>query len=94
MLSRRGFLLGAAVMAAPAIVRPGLLMPVKPYFITDPSHTHSVDGVSLFAMEHPEEGAAELGSLSEQSLLRALMEGMVDRRYHNGLRLRPTHLLT
>jgi hypothetical protein len=31
-MSRRGFLLGAlAVVAAPALIRPGLLMPVKPW---------------------------------------------------------------
>lgn len=29
MLSRRGLLFGAAAVAAPAIIRPGILMPVK-----------------------------------------------------------------
>jgi hypothetical protein len=29
MLSRRGLIFGSAAVAAPAIIRPGLLMPVK-----------------------------------------------------------------
>lgn len=32
MLKRRGFLLGLGLVATPAIIRPGVLMPVKPLF--------------------------------------------------------------
>jgi hypothetical protein len=65
MLSRRGLLFGAAAVAAPAIIRPGILMPVKPM----------IDGWRLRA------GYEIVGSvthdLTEEALLRALMDAWV-----------------
>jgi hypothetical protein len=45
MLSRRGLLFGAAAVAAPAIIRPGLLMPINRMLLPD--------GMALGSMEHP-----------------------------------------
>ncbi len=91
MLSRRNLLLGLAAVAAPAIIRPGILMPVRGIY--DPGHTHMVDGVSLFAAEHPI-GLADpthTHALTEDSLLSMMREVY---RTGSGLKLRPTHLHT
>lgn len=52
MLSRRGLLLGAAAVAAPAIIRPGILMPVKAWRDAGPYVSWS-DGVALRSAAHP-----------------------------------------
>lgn len=47
MIARRSFLLGlGAAVCAPAIIRPGVLMPVKKALMPG-------DGIALFSMEHP-----------------------------------------
>lgn len=65
MIARRSFLLelGAAV-CAPAIIRPGLLMPVKRMLS---------DGVALTSMPHPIGGPIPISKLREL-LLPGLME--------------------
>ena len=47
MIGRRSFLfgLGAAAVTAPAIIRPGILMPVKKMLVDE--------GVALIARDHP-----------------------------------------
>jgi hypothetical protein len=68
MLSRRGLLFGAAAVAAPAIIRPGLLMPVKQMLLPG-------DGVGLLSAAHP--CGAVTYDLTEEALLRALMDAWV-----------------
>ena len=48
MLGRRSFLFGfgAAAITAPAIIRPGVLMPIKKVLLPD-------DGIALLSSEHP-----------------------------------------
>lgn len=87
MLSRRGLLLGAAAAAvtAPAIIRPGILMPVK--VMLD-------DGIRLYAAAHPEiAGWSNLVThdLTETSLLQLMIEIRQPRR---GLRIRPRFIHT
>lgn len=52
MIGRRAFLFGAAAMAAPAIIRPGILMPVKRILLPED------DGVALVSIAHPWSSAA------------------------------------
>lgn len=68
MLSRRGLLFGAAAVAAPAIIRPGILMPIKRILMPD-------DGVALLSAAHP--CGVVTHDLTEESLLRALMDAWV-----------------
>lgn len=82
MLSRRGLLFGAAVVAAPAIIRPGILMPVKRILMPD-------DGVGLYAMPHPYDpnwNDRVARDLTEDSLLELLQEV---RRPYSGLTVHP-----
>jgi len=60
MLSRRGLLFGAAAVAAPAIIRPGILMPIKRILMPD----GLLSGVSGVVTR----------DLTEESLVWALME--------------------
>jgi hypothetical protein len=83
MLSRRGLLLGAAAVAAPAIIRPGLLMPVKRILMPD-------DGVALQSIPHPHNNLVT-HDLTEESLVK-LMEH-IWREAKRPLRLRPTQLV-
>lgn len=46
MLSRRGFIGGLLTVAAPAIIRPGILMPVKPIVPAD------VSQIAMYVGEH------------------------------------------
>jgi len=85
MLSRRGLLFGAAAVAAPAIIRPGILMPIKRILMPD-------DGVALTSIPHPSNFLGPVGEdLNERSLL-ALLE-QVWKEAKAPLRLRPTHLV-
>jgi len=81
--TRRGFLFGmAAAVCAPAIIRPGVLMPVKQMLAIG-------DGVGLFAMSHPAGGIFDntvAADLTETSLLALLQE---IRRPHSGLVVHP-----
>ncbi len=85
MISRRFFIAGAAAVAAPAIIRPGLLMPVKRYWY------EVDDGVSLLSAAHPYALGEVVADLSERSLLTLLEH--VYREAKTPLRLRPTHLV-
>jgi hypothetical protein len=64
MLSRRSLLLGAAAVAAPAIIRPGILMPVKRILVPD-------DGVALMSIAHPMAGLREVvaPNISEEAFV-------------------------
>jgi hypothetical protein len=79
MLSRRGLLFGAAAVAAPAIIRPGILMPVKRILMPD-------DGVALQSVAHPHSNLVTR-DLTEESLLELMME--VKRGYEGGLIVQP-----
>jgi hypothetical protein len=66
-MNRRGFITGLiSLVAAPAIVRAGSLMPVKSFEI--------YDGVALNCMPHPEAFGNMVGvDLTEKSLLQLLV---------------------
>jgi hypothetical protein len=73
-------------VAAPAIIRPGLLMPVKQMLLPG-------DGVGLLSAAHP--CGAVTYDLTEQSLLRAMVEVLLEvPPAARGLRLRPRFIHT
>ena len=79
MISRRGMLFGAAAVAAPAIIRPGILMSVKRIIMPD-------DGVALQTIPHPHSNLVTR-DLTEDSLLELMME--VRLGFERGLIVRP-----
>jgi hypothetical protein len=86
MISRRFFIAGAAAVAAPAIIRPGLLMPVKRMLPLD-------DGVALYSMAHPLSFDMIAPGLSEQSLVQLLVEVQSLRGYR-GLKAHPRYIVS
>lgn len=75
-MNRRGFLIGAALVVAPAIIRtPGLLMPVKPAIIGPDDE---------FALLRPSIEITSLGILEDEIVMITGSVGGYDGRYRVG----------